>query len=294
MPAPFSKLIAAIKMANYQRLRKRREPQRIAYQKWVTEHDVMTVQKLALFKDRYASLGRTPVISIIMPVYNPPLIWLDEAIESVRNQIYQEWELCIADDCSSDPSIRPYLEEKGRNEPRIKLEFREKNGHISAASNSAIEIASGEFLALLDQDDLIPPHALLEIADCINQHPEACLIYSDEDKIDQLNQRESPTRKPDWDRNTLLRYNVISHLGVYQTALIRAIGGFRIGYEGSQDHDLALRCVSKILDNQIVHISKILYHWRIHSQSTALMASAKPYAKKSREKAISDFKKDHK
>lgn len=283
-----SKLIMAVKMANYQRLRRRREPQRIAYRQWVKINDEVNADTLPTLLQLYAQLPRKPLISVIMPVYNAPLAWLDDAIESVRQQIYQEWELCIADDCSLDPEVRPYLEKKALEDARIKVTFRAINGHISAASNSAIDLAHGEFLALMDQDDLIPKNALLHVAECINQHPDAGLIYSDEDKVDSEGLREAPTRKPGWQRATLTQYNSISHLGVYRNDLVREIGGFQVGYEGSQDHDLALRCVERLSDAQIIHIPKILYHWRIHENSTAHMQAAKPYALTARNRAIRD------
>lgn len=283
-----SKLLMALRLANYRRLRKRREPQRIAYRQWVMDHDTITHEKRIELERTAASLPRQPLISVIMPVYNAPIAWLDLAIESVRQQIYKNWELCIADDCSTNTDIRSYLEEKSSKDHRIKVEFRTVNGHISAASNSAIALASGEFLALMDQDDLIPPNALLEVATCINHHPHAGLIYSDEDKVDDQNQREAPTRKGGWRRELLLKYNSISHLGAYKTKLVREIGGFRLGYEGSQDHDLALRCIERLADDQIVHIGKILYHWRIHENSTSHMQSAKPYAVIARNKSIQD------
>ncbi len=284
----FSKLLLAIKMANYRRLRKRRKPQRIAYRQWVMAHDNVDEEKLPELQKTYSQLLRKPLISVIMPVYNAPLAWLNEAIEAVRQQIYQEWELCIADDCSTHSDIRPFLEAKSREDSRIKVHFRAANGHISAASNSAIELASGEFLALMDQDDLIPKNALLHVAECINQHPDVGLVYSDEDKVDGESRRESPTRKKGWDRAELCQYNSISHLGVYRTDLVREIGGFKIGYEGSQDHDLALRCVERLTDQQIIHIPKILYHWRIHENSTSHMQAAKPYALTARNRAIRD------
>lgn len=283
-----SQFLMTLKLANYRRLRKRREPQRIAYRQWVMDHDTITHEKIIELEHVAASLSHQPLISVIMPAYNAPIAWLDLAIESVRQQIYKNWELCIADDCSTNADIRPYLEEKSNKDSRIKINFRPVNGHISAASNSAIAMASGEFIALMDQDDLIPPNALLDVAICINRHPNACLIYSDEDKVDDKNQREAPARKGEWRRELLIKYNIISHLGVYKTDLVREVGGFRLGYEGSQDHDLALRCTERLADDQIIHIDKILYHWRIHENSTSHMRSAKPYAAIARKKSIQD------
>ena len=284
----FSKLVMALKMANYHRLRKRREPQRVAYRQWVLEHDTIGEAQRRLLEQTHLSLPRHPLLSVIMPVYNPPLPWLEEAIESVRAQVYQAWELCIAEDCSTDPEVRPYLKSKAAQDPRIKLDFRASNGHISAASNSAIAMAQGEFLVLMDQDDLIPMNALLAVAEAINQHPEAGLIYTDEDKVDEQGLRESPTKKGGWDPKSLQTSNRISHLGVYRTSLARQVGGFRVGFEGAQDHDLVLRCVELLRDDQIIYIPKILYHWRIHANSTAHMRSSKPYAAKARSKALQD------
>ncbi|MGH6645885.1 glycosyltransferase family 2 protein [Aquabacterium sp.] len=284
----FSKLFLALKMANYQRLRKRREPQRAAYRQWVAENDTIDADKLRALEASCEQLTRRPRISVIMPVYNAPLQWLDEAIESVRQQVYQDWELCIADDCSSDPRVRPFLQKKAAEDARIKLTLRPVNGHISAASNSAIEQATGEFLAFMDQDDLIPRHALLEVALCINHHPQAQFIYTDEDKIDEHSQRESPTRKTGWSPGLLTQLNKVSHLVVYRQELVASVGGLRVGFEGAQDHDLALRCSEQLDATQIIHIPKILYHWRSHSNSTAQVRSSKPYAVLARRKAIQE------
>jgi hypothetical protein len=129
---------------------------------------------------------------------------------------------------------------------------------------------------------------LLVIAKCINEHPDAKIIYSDEDKINEQGQRESPARKPSWHRSSLLECNRVSHLAVYQTDLVATVGGFRVGYEGAQDHDLVLRCSEQVPDHQIIHIPEILYHWRIHENSTAHMRSAKPYALNARKKVLQD------
>jgi glycosyltransferase involved in cell wall biosynthesis len=226
-----------------------------------------------------------------MPVYNAPLHWLNAAIESVRQQVYQEWELCIADDCSPNADVMPYLLAKAQKDSRIKVIPRTINGHISEASNTAIESVTGEFIALLDQDDLLSEDALLSVALAVEAQPNIGMVYSDEDKINDSNLRESPCRKSGWFRADLLKYNCISHLGVYKTSLVRQVGGFRKGYEGAQDHDLALRCSHQLTDSQIVHIPKILYHWRIHPMSTAYMRHAKPYAQTARERTIADYLK---
>jgi len=198
--------------------------------------------------------------------------------------------LCIADDCSPKSEVRQALSNWSRKDSRIKVVFRSENGHISAASNSAIELATGPFLALMDQDDLITPNALLEMAEAIGRHPDAGVLYSDEDKIDTQNLRESPTKKGGWNPETLRIHNYISHLGVYRTDLVRSLGGFRLGMEGAQDHDLVLRCSEQLEPGQIVYVPEILYHWRMHEQSTASSRRAKPYAITARAKCIAEHK----
>ncbi|MCD8091058.1 MAG: glycosyltransferase family 2 protein [Clostridiales bacterium] len=210
-------------------------------------------------------LRREPLISVCMPVYNPDIKWLKRAVDSVLKQSYENWELCIADDRSTDPRVRQFLE--GLSDRRMKVVFREENGNISKATNSALAIASGEFAAFLDNDDELAPNALYEAALVINKHPDADLIYSDEDKTDEKNRRFEPFFKPDFSPHTLLSLNYISHLGIYRLELIKSLGGFRSEYDGSQDYDLALRVAD--ISNNIYHIPKVLYHWRLLKTSTA-------------------------
>ncbi|WP_221644658.1 glycosyltransferase, partial [Nostoc sp. UCD121] len=226
------------------------------------------------------------IFSIIFPVFNTPEQYLKPAIESVLNQIYPYWELCIADDASTQPHIRKILEEYSQIDSRIKVIFRNENGHISCASNSAVEIATGEFIALFDHDDLLTSDALYEVALLLNQHPDADMIYSDEDKVDDNNQFIYPTYKPDWCPDSFLSRMYTCHLGVYRRSLINKIGGFRVGYEGSQDYDLVLRLTEKT--EKIFHIPKILYHWRLHSGSTSASTTAKSYAYEAGFKALTD------
>lgn len=218
-----------------------------------------------------------PLISVLMPVYNPPERWLMRAIESVQQQTYRHWELCIADDASTQPHIRKILTACAAQDSRIRIIHRPVNGHISAASNSALELANGEFTALLDHDDELAPHALAEIARAVIARPAARILYSDEDKIDVQGRRYTPYFKPDWNPDLLRGQNYFCHLAVYHTALLREIGGFRTGYEGAQDWDLALRAVERVSDHQIVHIPRVLYHWRAIPGSTALNQSQKNY-----------------
>ncbi|MFM6354855.1 MAG: glycosyltransferase family 2 protein, partial [Planktothrix sp.] len=227
-----------------------------------------------------------PVISIIMPVYNTPEVFLREAIQSVLDQVYPDWELCIADDASTAPHIRGILEEYQRKDSRIKVVFRTQNGHISATSNSALELATGEFIGLLDHDDVLTPDALYEVVSLLNQHPVADMIYSDEDKLNEKGELTGHFFKPDWCPDSFLSRMYTCHFGVYRREIINQIGGFRVGYEGSQDYDLVLRFTEKT--NQIFHIPKILYHWRIHSSSAAGGTEAKPYAYEAAKRALQD------
>jgi GT2 family glycosyltransferase len=227
-----------------------------------------------------------PTISVIMPVYNSPLGFLDQAIRSVRQQRYPHWELCIADDASTDAALRALLERHRAEEPRIKLVYRDSNGHISAASNSALSLASGAYIALLDHDDLLDEQALYWMAEAINRHPDAGLLYSDEDKVDAHNTRFDPYFKSDLNYELFLAQNMVCHLGVYRTALVRELGGFRAGYEGAQDYDLALRVYEQLAPQQVVHVPRVLYHWRAISGSTALGAGEKNYAAAAGRKAV--------
>ncbi|MDM9583775.1 glycosyltransferase [Nostoc sp. GT001] len=240
----------------------------------------------ALENKTVSCLDFQPVFSIIFPVFNTPEQYLKPAIESVLNQIYPYWELCIADDASTKPNIRKILEEYSRTDSRIKVIFKNENGHISRSSNSAIEIATGEFIALFDHDDLLTSDALYEVALLLNQHPDADMIYSDEDKVDDNNQFLFPTYKPDWCPDSFLSRMYTCHLGIYRRSLINEIGGFRVGYEGSQDYDLVLRLTEKT--EKIFHIPKVLYHWRLHSGSTSASTTAKSYAYEAGFKALTD------
>lgn len=217
-----------------------------------------------------------PKISIIMPVYNVEEKWLTECIDSVINQSYDNWELCIADDNSTDTHIKPLLEFYKSLDLRIKVVFRKENGHISEASNSALEIANGEFVGLLDNDDTLAQFALYEVVKLLNEHPEADLIYSDEDKLSENNKRSQPFFKTDWAPDILLATNYICHFGVYRKSIVDELGGFRKGFEGAQDYDLVLRFTEKT--SLVFHIEKVLYHWRMISNSTAVNPESKGYA----------------
>lgn len=258
------------------------------YGEWVKRYDTTTDELRAMMRQRIATMGCTPLISVVMPVFDADAAWLREAIESVRRQIYPCWELCIADDASPSEATRALLSEYAALDPRIKVVFRPRNGHISAASNSALELASGPWIALMDHDDVLAEQALFWLADAIDCHPEARLIYSDEDKIGSQGVRSAPNFKPDWNLDLFRSQNMFSHLGAFRTDLVRALGGFREGLEGAQDYDLVLRCIEHVAPGQVHHIPRVLYHWRVHEASTATSMQAKPYAQQAGVRALNE------
>lgn len=255
------------------------------YPAFLAMHEQWDVEEIRL---EIAAFSYQPKISILMPVYNVEEEWLTKCIQSVQGQFYENWELCMSDDASTDPNVKPLLEKFVAQDERIKVVFRQENGHISKATNSALEIATGEFCALLDNDDELAPIALYEVVKTLNENPELDLIYSDEDKIDMQGNRFDPAFKPDFSPDLLLGTNYISHLGVYRTTILHQINGFRVGYEGSQDYDLVLRFVEQTTPKRIAHIPKILYYWRILPTSTAADQSTKGYAFDAGLKAVQD------
>ncbi len=259
---------------------------RVTYPQWVKQQQ-WTAADIQQAQQQIAKWSSRPTFSVILPVYNVEAVWLERAIASVINQIYPHWELCIADDASPAPHIREILTRYSQLDDRIKVVFRPANGNIVAASNSALELATGDYIALLDHDDELAIAALYENAKLINQHPDADMIYSDEDKIDVNGNRSDPFFKPDWSPDYFHACMYTCHLGVYRAELIRAIGGFRPGCDGSQDYDLVLRVVEQT--QQIYHIPKILYHWRIIPQSVTSGEAAKPWAYEAAQRALTDM-----
>jgi len=231
----------------------------------------------------------SPLISIIMPVYNTPLPWLRRAIASVMAQSYPRWELCIADDASSNPQVRRALEEYCVLDERIKVVFRPDNGHIAVASNSALQLATGDFVGLLDHDDELATDALHWLVAELNRHPEADIMYSDEDRLDDWGRRFDPHFKPDWNPDLFFSQNYLCHFTVLRSSLVRQVGGFRSGTEGAQDYDLFLRCLQQSDSSRIRHIPRILYHWRAGAGSTSRSLAEKNYAADAGLKALRDY-----
>ena len=258
------------------------------YADWLRRYANLDDAARVALRGRIEAFPLKPLVSIVMPTYNSPPEFLDQAINSIRGQLYPHWQLCIADDASTQPAVRKLLERHAKQEPRIRIVYREQNGHISASSNSALELAQGEFVALFDHDDLLSEDALFWVAEAINRHPEAGLIYSDEDKVDTANRRYDPYFKSELNYELLLAQNMVCHLGVYQTELVRRLGGFRVGFEGAQDYDLALRTIEQLAPSQVVHIPRVLYHWRAITGSTALVGTEKNYAAEAGLRAVQE------
>ncbi|MBT4147586.1 MAG: glycosyltransferase [Gammaproteobacteria bacterium] len=256
------------------------------YDAWLATYGNLTKKELSSFRDEANSWQVTPRIAVLMPVYNPDKACLVNAIESVLQQVYVHFELCIADDASTASYVREVLQSYMDKDPRVKVIFREQNGHISAASNSALSLVEAEYVALMDHDDLLTPDALYWVAKTIRQNPDVQLIYSDEDKMDLQGKRYAPYFKPDWNPELLLSHNYICHLGVYKTEKIKVLGGFDSAFDGAQDYDLVLRYMAELKAEQIVHIPRILYHWRAVAGSTATGVQEKSYAEAKITKAV--------
>ncbi|HHZ8098346.1 TPA: glycosyltransferase family 2 protein [Enterococcus faecalis] len=256
-----------------------------SYPNWLARNEVLDIEAMT---QEIATFHYQPKISIAMPVYNVEEKWLRLCIDSILNQVYTNWELCMADDASTDSNVKKILTEYQQLDERIRVVFREQNGHISEATNSALAIATGEFVALLDNDDELAINAFYEVVKVLNGNPELDLIYSDEDKIDMDGNRSDPAFKPDWSPDLLLGTNYISHLGVYRRSILEEIGGFRKGYEGSQDYDLVLRFTEKTTKERIKHIPKVLYYWRMLPTSTAVDQGSKGYAFEAGLRAVQD------
>ena len=222
-------------------------------------------------------LRRKPKLSILVPVYNPNLDLFQETVNSVFEQAYCNWELCLADDASTDSRVKPFLRELQCRDSRIRVCFRERNGHISNCLNSALEMATGEFCILLDQDDLLAKNALLHLAKELEYNSTLDIVYSDEDKISAEGKRYAPYFKTDFNYELLLTHNYMTHFAAYRTNLMREVGGYRSNANGSQDLDMTLRILETISPERVLHIPVILYHWRAIPGSTALSYTEKSY-----------------
>ncbi|HEU5062364.1 MAG TPA: glycosyltransferase [Solirubrobacterales bacterium] len=224
-----------------------------------------------------------PRFSVITPVYETPADVLWEMLESVRTQTFGDWELCLVDDCSAAPHVRQAIEEAIAEEPRIRVRWREENGGIVAASNDALAMAQGEFLALLDHDDELHPDALAHVHEALLANPEGDYVYTDEDKIDRRGHHSGPFFKPNWSPERMRTQMYTCHLSVLRRSLVEEVGGFDAQYEGSQDWDLVLKVTERA--RAVLHVPRVLYHWRM-IETSAAGGDAKPWAFEAGKRAI--------
>jgi len=261
--------------------------QRLMYYEWIDRYDTLYAGEEERISQFVSKLKIKPKFSIVVPVYNTPRHVLAEMVSSVKSQIYKNWELCLVDDASPEPHVRGFLESLSDDEGRIKFVLREKNGGISAATNSALELVDGDYIALLDHDDVLPAHALATVATYINRHPDSDIFYSDEDKLDKKGRRYDHFFKPDWNPERLYGQNYLNHLTVIRASMMRSLGGFRSGVEGSQDYDLVLRAIAST-KAPIIHVPHILYHWRIYGDAGTFSSTQRERATDSARKAIAE------
>ena len=256
------------------------------YKLWIQKNEPKE-KELRKMRERCRNFEYKPKISIITPVWNTEERWLRKAIDSVLNQVYENGELCIADGGSTRPMVKKILREYAEKDSRIKVKFLAENKGIAGNSNEALSLATGEFVGFLDHDDELTPFALYEVVKLLNQKSELDFIYSDEDKIDEKGRRKDAFFKPDWSPDMFLSCMYTCHFGVYRKKIIDELGGFRVGYDGSQDYDLVLRYVEKT--SKIFHIPKILYHWRMIAGSAAISIDSKRYAYTAAKKALKGY-----
>ncbi|HEY2802138.1 MAG TPA: glycosyltransferase family 2 protein [Chthoniobacterales bacterium] len=255
------------------------------YQRWLQRHQA-TPEELAQMRLESRTFSYRPLISVITPVHNTPVVWLEQAVDSVREQAYENWELKLVDDGSTDDDTLHALVRLEASDTRIHLSRLEKSAGISAASNIGIEKSKGDWIGLLDHDDFLEPDALYQTAKLLQQHPDADLIYSDEDKITELG-FEAPFFKPEWSPDFFLSYNYVCHFTTLRRDLVRKLGGFRSQFDFAQDYDLYLRVIAR--SPHIYHVPRVLYHWRRSPGSTSTSFRAKPDALEAARSALSDY-----
>lgn len=258
------------------------------YERWIELFDTMDGGRRKALIERIAGLDEQPLVSVILPVYNTPADFLRRAVSSVQRQLYTNWEICVVDDASTDPAVERVLDECAAADPRVRVVRRSENGHIAAASNTALAMARGTWIVPLDHDDELAEHALAMGVLAAAEHPTALLLYSDEDKIDQYGKRYIPFFRPDFDPLRLLGQNCLSHMTMFSRVAVEAVGGYREGTEGSQDWDMVLRLSEVARPEQIVHVPHVLYHWRAHQESTAVNLASKPYALRAGGQVVAD------
>ena len=283
------KTIKKVMNVGYRKVFRRKETQNIVternkYQIWIAQNEPTSEE---LQKQREMVFKNQPKISFVVPMYNTPINFFEELVDCLINQTYANWELCLAD---GSPSKNEELETILNKDKRINYKFLNENKGISGNTNAALDMVTGDYIALLDHDDLLPVFCTYEIVKTINEHPEVEFIYTDEDKIEGTkDKRCDPHFKPDFAIDTLRSNNYITHLSIFKKELMDKLGGFRDEYNGAQDFDIIIRVAE--ITNKIIHIPKILYHWRVHPNSTAMLSDAKPYAYEAGIRVIEDHLK---
>jgi GT2 family glycosyltransferase len=257
--------------------KQKRKDKEFDYSRWIKKRDQISYKRKIMLQQQYKNLNGFPLLSIVLPIFDPEEEYLKLTIKSVLNQIYQNWELSIVNDASTKSFIKPYLNDLADNDERIKVIHRETNGHITKATNEGVAASRGEYIVFLDHDDLLRSHSLLRIVKQINKNPRAGLIYSDEDKVDLRGKRYDHYFKPDWNPDLFLSQNYICHLVCCKKEYFTKVGGLEEGIEGSQDWDFLLKVTEVLEAEQIIHIPEILYHWRASENSTALSLETKKY-----------------
>ena len=266
---------------------KHRDAQNVAaYQDWLAEM-LPTNKMLEDQRETSKELAYRPCLSIVVPVYDTPEVFLHDMVKSVLAQTYDNWELLLVDDASPNQKIREILADYAQREGRIKPVYLTENHHIAGATNEGIKVANGEFISLLDHDDLLAPDALFEVANLLASQRSLDFIYTDEDKIiDSPSTRRDPLFKPSWNPDFLRSVNYITHFTTIRKSVLDTVGYENGEYNGAQDWELFLRITRSIPVEHIAHIPKVLYSWRIHDVSTAKDFSSKPYVVESQRKAI--------
>ena len=264
------------------RLHERFEPEEIPYGPW---YEAYVPDEQTLEKQRKQKFSQSPLISIAVPAYKTPGVFLRQMLDSVRTQTYGNWELCIANASPGEDEMGKILREYAKKDPRIRWMDLKENLGISENTNAAFAMAQGEFVGLLDHDDLLAPNALYEVVKAINETKDVDVVYTDEDKVTaDLSEHFQPHFKPDFNLDLLRSNNYICHFFVVRRSILAQTGGFRKEFDGAQDHDLIFRCTEQA--REIAHVPEILYHWRTHRESTADNPASKMYAYDAGKRAI--------
>lgn len=264
------------------------EASQLDYAKWLRRNDRLDDDTLRAIRTHVATLGTVPTFSIVMPVHNPEPGRLEQAIDSVRAQLYPHWQLCIADDVSNDPTIRQILERHADTDSRINVVFRQERGGVCEASNSALSLVTGDWIVLLDHEDCLAAHALYCCANVIETNSSVSLIYADEDRIDDSGRRFAPRFKCDWNLDLFYSQDMVSRLSAYRKSLVEEVGGFRTGFEGAQDYDLVLRCLERVDGATVHHVPRVLYHRRAGSEPVPAEVAVEPGASSAGVRALNE------